>query len=91
MDGAWVVVGPGVVVGSGLGVAVSGETHPAGHRVAVGVRAHLATPLGGLSPPSVVGPTGIQVPTTIPPAAGSVPVTAPPPPPPLGGLGDGAC
>jgi transglutaminase-like putative cysteine protease len=30
-------------------------------------------PSGELSPPSVVGPTGIQLPTTIPPAATSVP------------------
>ena len=34
-------------------------------------------PSGELSPPSVVGPTGIQVPTTIPPVASSVPTTVP--------------
>jgi len=34
-------------------------------------------PSGELSPPSVVGPTGIQVPTTIPPAGSSVPTTVP--------------
>jgi len=37
-------------------------------------------PSGELSPPSVVGPTGVQLPTTIPPSGGSVPVTVPPAP-----------
>jgi len=34
-------------------------------------------PSGELSPPSVVGPTGIQVPATIPPAGSTVPTTVP--------------
>jgi len=57
-------------------------------------------PSGELSPPSVVGPTGVQLPTTIPPSGGPVPITVPPAPststssavstPPGTGLGFGA-
>ncbi len=38
-------------------------------------------PSGELSPSSVVGPTGIQLPTTIPPTRSSVPLTVPTTPP----------
>ncbi len=37
-------------------------------------------PSGELSPPSVVGPTGVELPTTIPPSGGPVPITVPPAP-----------
>ncbi len=43
-------------------------------------------PSGELSPPSVVGPTGIQVPITIPPASGPVPTTTAAPTPTSGSV-----